>query len=131
MTTAADTNVLLDFFQGDPVYGPQSREWLRLAQITGAVVICPVVYAELVPAFDSKAELDAALESIRIRLSPIDDTIAYEAGVRWGRYRQAGGPRTRILPDFLIGAHALVSADTFLTRDQGFYHTYFPELQEL
>ena len=130
MTTAVDTNVLLDFFQGDPVHGPQSREWLRLAQSRGAIVICAVVYGELVPAFDSKSDLDEALNSIRATLSSINDAIAYEAGWRWQRYRQAGGPRTRILPDFLIGAHALVSADTFLTRDRGFYRSYFPELQE-
>ena len=40
-----------------------------------------------------------------------------------------GGPRTRILADFLIGAHAIATAETFLSRDHGFYSTYFPELQ--
>ena len=131
MTTATDTNILLDVIRENPRYADQSAEWLAIARSRGLVVICPIVYGELVPNFSSKAELDAALANLEVRLSPIDDTIAYEAGLRWQRYRESGGTRTRLLPDFLIGAHALVSADTFLTRDQGFYRTYFPELQEL
>lgn len=129
MTTAVDTNILIDLFGDDAHYADQAEELIRAARVRGRIIICVIVYGELVPAFDGKADLDAALNSIRIDLSPIDDAIAYEAGLRWHQYRQAGGPRTRILPDFLIGAHALVSADTFLTRDEGFYRSYFPELQ--
>lgn len=131
MTTATDTNILLDVIRENPLYADQSAEWLALARSRGIVVICPIVYGELVPAFSSKSELDVALFNLGITLSPIDDAIAYEAGLRWQRYREAGGTRERLLPDFLIGAHALVSADTFLTRDQGFYRSYFPELHEL
>ncbi len=131
MTTAADTNVLIDLFGNDSHYADQAEEWINVALSRGDIIICPVVYGELVPAFGSKAELDAALRLFEINLSLIDEAIAYEAGLRWRRYRQAGGTRARLLPDFLIGAHAMVSADTFLTRDSGFYRSYFPELQEL
>ncbi len=129
MITASDTNVLIDFFRDDPIHGHQATEWLGIARARGSVIICPVVYGELVPNFISKAELDAALANLEVRLSPIDDAIAYEAGLHWQQYRQAGGTRARLLPDFLIGAHAIVSADSFLTRDEGFYRSYFPELQ--
>ena len=33
----------------------------------------------------------------------------------------AGGPRKRIIPDFLRGAHAAIAADAFVARDRGFY----------
>ena len=129
MISAVDTNVLLDVFRPDPQHGPPSAEWLTAAYDDGAVLVCDVVYAELVLFFGDRLVLDGALRDVGATLSSIDSAIAYEAGVRWLRYRQAGGPRTRIVADFLIGAHALAAADTFLTRDRGFYATYFPELK--
>ena len=129
MITAVDTSVLLDVFLADGQHGPRSKALLRNAYDRGAIFICDVVYAELVPAFDDRATLDGALREISSTISPIDTDIAYEAGQRWLRYRQAGGPRDRIITDFLIGAHAVVKAETFLTRDRGFYATYFPEIQ--
>ena len=129
MTTAVDTNVLLDVFLPDEIHGPRSLEWLRNAYDRGTILVCDVVYAELVPAFDDRNILEEALQEIGAAISPINTAIAYQAGVRWLRYRQAGGPRNRIITDFLIGAHAAATADTFLTRDRGFYATYFPDLQ--
>lgn len=128
MITAVDTSVLLDIFGADEQHGPESRERLMAAYDAGAVVVCDIVYAELVPAFGSRALLDETLHRINTVPSPISTDIAYEAGLRWQRYRQAGGPRERIITDFLIGAHALGAADKFLTRDRGFYSSYFPEL---
>ena len=128
MITAVDANVLLDIFIAGDRHGPQSKERLVAAYDAGAIVVSDVVYAELVPAFRDRAALDSALLVLGATLSPIDSSIAYEAGLRWKRYRAAAGPRNRIIADFLIGAHAMAVADVFLTRDRGFFSTYFPEL---
>ena len=129
MATAVDTNILVDIVAPDETTGQASRELLRIAYDRGPVLVCDIVYAELVPAFASRDALDSALHAIGATVSSITTDIAFAAGLRWGQYRRAGGPRTRILSDFLIGAHAIATADTFLSRDRGFYSTYFSELQ--
>ena len=128
MISAVDTNVLLDIFSADVNHGPRSKQWLRDARDKGDVIICVIVYAELVPAFDDQAKLDKALQALEVKHSSINKRIAYEAGLCWMQYRRAGGPRKRIISDFLIGAHAMIKADAFLTRDRGFYKGHFPNL---
>ena len=92
-------------------------------------MICAIVYAELVPQFEDRSILDSALATINVSLSSVDADIAFLAGEKWGHYRKSGGKRERIISDFLIGAHAIIKAERFLTRDRGFYKLYFPELQ--
>ena len=54
---------------------------------------------------------------------------AFVAGRAFSLYRGRGGTRTSPMPDFYIGAHALVSRLTLVTRDTNRYRTYFPDLQ--
>ena len=48
-----------------------------------------------------------------------------------GKYARNQGPRLRVAPDFLIGAHASEQADALLTTDAGFFRQYFKKLKVL
>jgi hypothetical protein len=91
--------------------------------------MCGLVYAELAPQFDTREALDSALNELGIRVVEDGVDVAWLAGCKWADYRSAGGTRDRLLADFVIGAHALLHAECLLTRDRGFYKTYFPELR--
>jgi predicted nucleic acid-binding protein len=53
---------------------------------------------------------------------------AFLAGQAFKVYRQSSGLKTSPMPDFYIGAHALVAQLQLLTRDAARYRSYFPML---
>ena len=133
MITAIDTNILLDIFLPDPKFGIKSLSAVENASSTGGLVICNIVYAELVPQFKDKNILDLTLKKININVIPITNETCFLAGITWNKYRQSqkGKGSRRIITDFLIGAFACVQADRFLTRDRGFYRKYFSNIKIL
>jgi predicted nucleic acid-binding protein len=128
MITAIDTNVLLDILIPNEAFYEASAEALQEAA-TGSLVICDIVYAELCVHFRSQQETDAFLGSIEIRVQPLTRDAHFLASRAWRAYRKRGGKRGRILPDFLIGAHAQKQASQLLSRDRGFYRDLFPSLK--
>ena len=77
MITAVDTNVLLDVFFPDKKFAAESARLLKLAFNEGALVICDIVYAELVPQFKKRNLLEETLAKINISPSSIDSDVAF------------------------------------------------------
>ena len=141
MITAVDTNILFDILLPDESHVLNSKRLLDEHALKGQLIICEIVYAELVSQFGSEKETKAFLFDTGIRLVRSDERSLTVAGERWKAYAKNRKPfacpqcnypiqlRQRVLSDFIIGAHALMHAEQLLSRDRGFYKTYFKDLK--
>jgi len=124
-----DSNVILDVVEDDPVWAKWSQAQLDIALLRGALLINPVIYAELSIAYRRIEELEDMLSQGEFRVEPIPREALFLAGKVFVQYRKQSGAKTGVLPDFLIGAHAAVAGIPLLTRDLRRYRTYFPKLE--
>jgi predicted nucleic acid-binding protein len=75
------------------------------------------------------------LEEVGVGFLPLEMRSALRAGEMQRRYRerllQGGGAQAmrRSVPDFLIGAHALLQCQGLITRDAVFFRDYFKGLK--
>jgi predicted nucleic acid-binding protein len=110
MSWVVDTSVLLDIRLPDPVFGTGSAQCLS-ERLESGLVICPVTFVELAPAFSGNRDLQEAF----LREVGVDwlvswswtDTIA--AHQLWSEHvtqKRAGGPVKRPIADILIEAFA-------------------------
>lgn len=129
MITAVDSNVLLDIFTADGRFGISSRRAISDALGEGTVMACDVVWAEVGGAFSSIDLANDAMTALDVRFDALDPEVAIAAGTVWRRHRSEGGERDRLMADFLIGTHAWMRAERFVTRDRGFYRRYFERLR--
>ena len=153
MITAIDTNILLDILIPDEDFMLSSKSLLDKYAEKGQLIICEVVYAELASQFHSEKTLKDFLSDAGIKLIFSNEKSLYLAAARWKTYitNRKDTPqcskcgqsisiicpackntiffRQHIISDFIIGAHAFTHAEMLLSRDRGFYKTYFKDLK--
>ena len=153
MITAIDTNIILDILIPDEAHVTSSKQLLDEYLSKGQLIVCELVYAELASQFSDEQELRDFFQDTGIKLVPSSREILYLAGKVWKEYagsrksvfqcpacgkaihvacpqcKSAVKYRQHIISDFIIGTHALVHAKLLLSRDRGFYATYFKDLK--
>lgn len=125
-----DSNVVIDVLTRSPRWFEWSSSCMVEAAESDSAIINPIVLAELSPGYDSLSEVLRVIEAVSLRLVEIGDETAFVAGRAFARWRQQrpDGAHRRVLPDFLIGAHALTLGAKLATRDQRIYRSAFPDL---
>lgn len=128
MKTAVDSSVLFDIVKGAPG-AAAAQAALEAALAAGALCACAVVLAELGRYFSRDDDLLAFLSDCQIDHDPMSMDTAIGAARIMRTYARNAGPRERVAPDFLIGAHAMQQAEALLTTDGGFFRHYFKGLK--
>ena len=122
-----DTNVFVDVIHLDPIWLDWSLRELSKAK-NQQIVTNFVVYAELHTHNTAGPHIDEFLQKLGVQVLDLTRPAAQLAANAFRSYRQRGGIKTGVLPDFFIGAHAVVENCQLLTRDAGRYRSYFPDI---
>lgn len=128
MKSAVDSSLLFDIVKGAPS-AAAAQTALEAALAHGSLCVCAVVVAELGRYFAQEQDLRDFLDACQIDHDPLTMEAALEAARIMRSYARNKGPRERVAPDFLIGAHAIRQADALLTTDAGFFRHYFEGLK--
>jgi predicted nucleic acid-binding protein len=126
--TAIDANVVIDVLSGDERFAPGSIRALRRCAAEGRLVIGGAALVEVLTGFADVEVGRTRFAALGVSHLPMSADGAIEAARARQRARRDGAVRERLLPDFLIGGHALAQAERLLTRDTAFYRRWFPEL---
>jgi predicted nucleic acid-binding protein len=125
---AVDSSVLVEILVGAP-QADSAESALRAALALGPVVVCDVVVAEVCSSLRDGDQAMQVLEDMGISFREVERKAAIRAGEMQRRYRARAGTRLRTVPDFIVGAHALLQCNALITRDAGFFRDYFKGLK--
>ena len=126
--TFVDSCILIDIFNDDAQWKSWSVDQVSRALPRG-LCINAIVYAEVSGSFATQQDVSAAIKRGRLDIKNIPMEAAYMAADAFKRYRRNKGQFKAALPDFFIGAHALILSCPILTRDPQRFATYFPDVE--
>ena len=131
MPWAVDTCVLLDVLEDDPDHGRRSAALLS-RKLEAGLVICPLTYVELAPAFNGSPALEEEFllgvgVDWRQPWTLQDTAAAHRAWAAHVANRRARRAPKRPIADILIGAFA-TRFEGFLTRNGRDFQRVFPRL---
>ena len=132
MAWVVDTCLLLDIGLDDPEFAERSEN-LVLQMSSAGVLISPVTFVELAPAFGGDLDgLKNFLMGLGIDFEEMSDLVDTEnAALGWAEHilkRRTGGGLKRPVADVLIGSFAL-RFQGLLTRNAKDFQKLFPQLR--
>jgi len=131
---AIDSSVLIDLL-GDDGRADAAEICVRDALAHGPVVLCDVVVSEITSGLGHGTEIMEVVEEMGMSYLPVERHAAIRAGEMQRRYKERRraasqqAPGQRAIPDFIVGAHALLQCKALITRDAGFFRDYFKGLK--
>ena len=121
-----DSNIVIDLVEGASSWSDWTRR--AVARAGAPLVGNAVVIAESASHFADLATQLGYLAELGLTIRDISPAAARRAGRAHRAYRRAGGKRSAVLPDFLIGGHVVDLGAALITRDRQRFAAYFPEL---
>lgn len=122
-----DSSIILAVLTGTPA-GVWARAKLESLQSVGGVFINQIIYSETCTLAESRAEADEWLTGL-VQFVALNWECAYPAGQAYRLYKARGGKKSRMLPDFLIAAHAQSMGWKLMTNNAADVTGYFPALK--
>ncbi len=154
MAIAIDTNILYDILLPDPEYKESSLSLIIHYSKTERLIISEIVYGELASQFEEIELLNSFLHDSNIYLENTTSEGLWIAAKAWKKYTNSRDKevlqcnncgnyqhvicqkcgrnittRQHIISDFIIAGHAIDKAKKLITRDRGFYRSYFKDLK--
>jgi predicted nucleic acid-binding protein len=129
MTTFLDTNVLVGLTKPSDSHHAWATKKLIECKANGPALVADLVYCEFSITLPDVAAVDAVIAGLALERFATSDAALFRAGKAYQQYRANGGPRTSVLPDFLIGAVAEQAGAPLLTANPKDFLGYFPNVQ--
>lgn len=150
MNSALDTNVIADILFNTQ-YANEAINCLEHYKSIGCLLINEIVYSEIACIFQKTEDLERFLKENDIIFKNTSQKGLIKASKEWKQYLKrrkiicshCGQKiitqcnkcsneikiKQHLMPDFIIGAFAFCDCDHIITRDTGYYKTYFKGLK--